>query len=134
AAGLSAELHQLKAVCRPAPVTADDVPPELRERYVGANGEYLVRAFARDSLWDYHALRKFTVAAAAADPEATGKAFRTLEGLRQMEVGFERAALYALAAIALVLLLDLRRLADLALGLLPLAAGVVLTFGVMGAV
>ncbi len=85
------------------------MPPELRERYVGANGEYLVRAFAKDSLWDYQALEQFTTAANAVDPEATGKAFRTLEGLRQMKIGFEWAAGYALAAIVLVLLLDLRR-------------------------
>ena len=109
AADLAADLHQLKAVSRPAPITLDDVPPELRERYVGANGEYLVRAFASDSLWDYAALERFTAAASTVDPEATGKAFRTLEGLRQMKGGFEWAALYALAAIVVVLLLDLRR-------------------------
>lgn len=132
AADLAAELHRLKAVARPEPITLDDVPRELRERYVGANGEYLVRAFAKDSLWDYHALERFTTAAGAADPDATGKAFRTLEGLRQMKVGFEWAAVYALAAIVLVLVLDLRRVADLALGLFPLAVGVVMTLGVMG--
>ena len=85
AADLAAELHQLKSVSRPAPITLDDVPPELRERYVGANGEYLVRAFARDSLWDYAALERFTKPPNTVDPEATGKSFRTLEGLRQMK-------------------------------------------------
>jgi hopanoid biosynthesis associated RND transporter like protein HpnN len=133
AADLAAELHQLKSVSRPAPIMPDEVPLELRERYLGVNGEHLVRAFARDSLWDYGALERFTNAAAAVDPEATGKSFRTLEGLQQMRRGFEHAALYALAAIVIVLLLDLRRLADLALGLFPLAVGVVLTLGVMGA-
>lgn len=129
---LAAELHQLKSVSHPVPVSDQDVPPELRERYVGANGEYLVRAFARDSLWDYDALERFTTAAGTVDPEATGKSFRTLEGLRQMKRGFEHAALYALAAIVLVLFLDLRRWTELALGLFPLAVGVVLTLGVMG--
>lgn len=131
-ADLAAELHQLASVSRPALVTLEDVPPELRERYVGANGEFLLRAFARDSLWDYAALERFTTAASTVDPEATGKSFRTLEGLRQMKRGFEHAALYALAAIVLVLMLDLRRFAELALGLFPLAVGVVLTLGVMG--
>jgi hypothetical protein len=131
-ADLAAELHQLKSVSRPMPVVAADVPAELRERYVGADGEYLVRAFARDSLWDYAALERFTTAASAADPEATGKSFRTLEGLRQMKRGFEHAALYALAAIVLVLFLDLRRWTEIALGLFPLAVGVVMTLGIMG--
>jgi uncharacterized protein len=131
-ADLAAELQELKGVSRPAPVTSADVPTELRERYVGAGGEYLIRAFARESLWDYAALERFTTAAAAVDPESTGKSFRTLEGLRQMKRGFEHAALYALAAIVLVFMLDLRSLTELALGLFPLVVGVVLSLGVMG--
>ena len=131
-ADLAAELHQLKDVTRPAPIALDDVPVEFRERYIGASGEYLVRAFAKESLWDYPALQRFTTAANTVDSEATGKSFRTLEGLHQMKVGFEHAAVYALAAITFVLMLDLRRVAELALGLFPLAVGVVLTLGVMG--
>ncbi len=132
AADLAADLNRLKAVSRPAPITLADLPPDLRERYVGANGEFLVRAFARESLWDHDALRRFTTATAAAHPEATGKSFRTLEGLDQMKRGFERAGLYALLAIVAVLLLDLRRFADLLLALAPLAAGAILTLGAMG--
>jgi hopanoid biosynthesis associated RND transporter like protein HpnN len=132
AADLAADLHQLKAVSRPAPIVLDDLPPGLRERYVGAHGEFLVRAFARDGLWDYPALERFTAEAATADPESTGKAFRTLEGLRQMKLGFEWAGAYALAAIVLVFLLDFRRVKAVLLGLFPLAAGVTLTLGVMG--
>ncbi|HEV3440443.1 MAG TPA: MMPL family transporter [Gemmata sp.] len=131
-ADLSSELHQLKAVSQPKPITLDDVPTELHERYIGAHGEYLVRAFARDSLWEYDSLQRFTIAATDADPEATGKAFRTLEGLRQMKLGFEKAALYALAAILIVLIFDLRRLQEIVLGLFPLAIGGLFTLGVMG--
>ena len=39
-------------------ITPADVPVELRERYLGANGEFLVRAFAKESLWDYAALKQ----------------------------------------------------------------------------
>lgn len=131
AADLADQLHALKAVSRPAPITLADVPAELRERFVGANGEYLVRAFAKASLWDFTALREFTAAAQAVDPEATGKSFRTLEGLRQMKIGFEWAGAYALAAIVLVLVLDFRRVGGLLLGLFPLAAGGALTLGLM---
>ena len=130
-ADLADQLHALRAVSRPAPITLDDVPLELRERFVGANGEYLVRAFAKESLWDYAALRAFTTAAQTVDPDATGKSFRTLEGLRQMKAGFEWAGAYALAAIVLVLALDFRRVTGLLLGLFPLAVGVALTLGLM---
>ena len=132
AADLAADLHQLRAVSNPKPITLADIPPDLRERYIGANGEFLVRAFARNSLWDYHALLGFTTAVEQADPAATGKAFRTREGLAQMKVGFEWAGVYALTAIVIVLLLDFRHLVDLGLALFPLGVGVVLTLGVMG--
>ncbi|VTT96935.1 hopanoid biosynthesis associated rnd transporter like protein : Protein export membrane protein, SecD/SecF family, putative OS=Blastopirellula marina DSM 3645 GN=DSM3645_16385 PE=4 SV=1: MMPL: MMPL [Gemmataceae bacterium] len=131
-ADLAVDLHQLKGVSTPAAITMADVPVPLAERYVGANGEFLVRAFARESLWDHDALTRFTAAASTVDAGATGKAYRTLEGLEQMRVGFEHAAGYALAAIVLVLLLDLRSVRELLLGLFPLAVGVVLTLGVMG--
>ncbi len=132
AADLAADLNRLKAVSHPDPITLADLPQELRERYIGANGEYLVRAFAKESLWDHDALVQFTNAVAAADANATGKAFRTREGLQQMKVGFEWAGVYALVAIVLILWLDLRRVADLLFGLFPLAVGAVLTLGVMG--
>jgi hopanoid biosynthesis associated RND transporter like protein HpnN len=131
ATDLAAELHALKSVARPAPIALADLPPELRERFVGAGGEFLVRAFARDSLWDYAALQRFTAAARTVDPEATGKSFRTLEGLRQMRSGFEWAGVYALAAIVLVLALDFRRATGVLLALFPLAAGVAFTLGLM---
>ncbi|HJZ56695.1 MAG TPA: MMPL family transporter, partial [Gemmataceae bacterium] len=132
AADLATDLNRLRAVSRPAPITLDDLPPELRERYVGANGEFLVQAFAKESLWDYPALQRFTTAASSADPEATGKAYRTIEGLRQMRSGFEWAGLYAVLAIVGVLLLDFRGVRGVLLGLFPLAVGAVLTAGVMG--
>jgi predicted RND superfamily exporter protein len=118
-------------VCRAPHPSRSTTSPELRERFVGANGEYLVRAFARESLWDYAALGQFTDASQAVDPNATGKAFRTLEGLRQMKSGFEWAGLYALVAIVLVLALDFRRAGGVLLGLFPLAVGIGLTLGLM---
>lgn len=131
-ADLANDLNRLKAVSRPAPILETDLPVELRERYIGANGEYLVRAFAKESLWDYASLRHFTEAVErGADPAATGKAFRTQEGLQQMKVGFEWAGVYALIAIVIVLALDLRSVKDLLLGLFPLAVGVTLTLGCM---
>ena len=130
-ADLANDLNRLKAVSRPAPILESDLPTELRERYIGANGEYLVRAFAKDSLWDYDSLTGFTAAVEQADPAATGKAFRTREGLQQMKLGFEWAGVYALIAIVVVLALDLRSVRDVLLGLFPLAVGVVLTLGCM---
>jgi uncharacterized protein len=129
---LLADLQQLRAVSHPTIITLDDLPANFRERYIGKNGEFLVRAFASKSLWELSALEEFTISAASVDSNSTGKSFRTLEGLRQMRTGFERAGLLALGVIIAVLWLDFRRLRSVILGLFPLLVGVVATLGVMG--
>ena len=131
-ADLLADLRLLKEVSQPKPIATNDLPVEFRERYIGKNGEYLVRAFAKESLWDFPALERYTDAAKTVDPEATGKSYRTLEGLRQMKDGFERAGLFAVIVIVIVLWLDLRGLRPLLCGLFPLVIGIVATLGVMG--
>ena len=49
-----------------------------------------------------------------------------------MKNGFQRAGLYALLVIVLVLLLDFRSLRHTLIALAPLALGVLLTLGIMG--
>lgn len=128
---LAEDLHKLRDVSTPRPLTVDDLPPELRERYIGKNGKWLLRIFARDCLWDYHPLRTFTAQIHTVDPEATGKPFSTLAGLRGMKHGFQWAGFYALGVIVVVLLLDFRDPRLVLLALAPLAMGVLLAVGVM---
>jgi hopanoid biosynthesis associated RND transporter like protein HpnN len=132
AADLLADLYRLRDVATPAPITLADLPPALRERYVGASGSWLVQAYAKDDLWDIAPLERFCAAARTVDAEATGKPFGTLEGLRSMQQGFTRAGIYALAVIVAVLALDFRSVRHTALALVPLAVGVVWLLGVMG--
>jgi hypothetical protein len=131
-ADLCEDLHRLRDVSRPARITLDDLPIPLRERYVSDNGRWLLRVFGRDSLWEFDSLARFTASLQTVDPGVTGKPFTTLEGLRSMKRGFERAGLYAFLAIVAVLVLDFRRGRELLFGLFPLAVGVLLTLGVMG--
>ena len=67
---------------------------------------WLLRVFAKDCLWDFEPLEHFTQQIARVDPEATGKPFSTVEGLRAMKDGFQRAGLYALLVIVAVLFVD----------------------------
>src|SRR6516162_5602699 len=109
-----------------------DMPPDLRERYVGQSGKWLLRVFAKDSLWDFEPLRHFTKRIQAVDPEATGKPFGTVEGLLAMKEGLQRAGVYSLLVIVIVLAADFRKPARVLLALMPLAIGVVLLLGLMG--
>jgi hypothetical protein len=132
AGDLAEDLHRLREVSTPEPIAVADLPPELRERYIGKNGKWLLRAFAKDCLWDFEPLEHFTQQIQTVDPEATGKPFATVEGLRAMKNGFQWAGVYALLAIIAVLAMDFRSLKNIMIALTPLAMGVALTLGIMG--
>jgi hopanoid biosynthesis associated RND transporter like protein HpnN len=129
---LAEGLHRLRAVSTPTPITLEDLPQALRERHVGRSGKWLVRVFARNCLWDFAPLEQFTKEVKAVDPEATGKPFGTVEGLKAMKNGLERAGLYAFLVIVLVLWVDFRTPRRMLLALTPLLVGVLLALGVMG--
>jgi hypothetical protein len=129
---LAESLHHLRDVAHPALITLADLPPALRERYIGKSGTWLLRVFARDDLWDFEPLEQFTRTIREVDAEATGKPFGTVEGLKAMKNGLERAGLYAFAVIVLVLWVDFRRLRTTLLALTPLVLGVVLSVGMLG--
>src|SRR5262249_36056720 len=52
AGDLLEDLHRLRDVSTPAAITLADLPPALRERFIGGTGKWLVQAYARDGLWD----------------------------------------------------------------------------------
>ncbi|HXG11116.1 MAG TPA: MMPL family transporter [Gemmataceae bacterium] len=132
AGDLAEDLHRLRDVSTPIPIAVADLPPALRERYIGSSGKWLLRIFAADCLWEHDALVHFVEEIRKVDPEATGKPFLTLEGLEAMKSGFQWASVYALAAIATVLLLDFRSVRHTFWALAPLALGTVATLGVLG--
>jgi hopanoid biosynthesis associated RND transporter like protein HpnN len=126
------DMHRLREVSTPAAITLADLPPSLRERYIGKTGKWLLRVFARDCLWDHEPLRQFVEDIRTIDPEATGKPFGTLEGLQSLRSGFQWAGLYALVAIFLIFLADFRKPRYILWAFAPLGMGVLISLGVMG--
>ncbi|MFO0878477.1 MAG: MMPL family transporter [Gemmataceae bacterium] len=129
---LAEGLHQLRDVSTPKAITLDDLPAAVRERYVGKSGTWLLRVFAREDLWDYEPLEQFTHLIRKVDPQSTGKPFGTVEGLKAMKNGLQRAGIYAFLVIVLVLWLDFRTLGRTLCAAMPLILGVFLTLGVLG--
>ena len=129
---LAADLHRLRDVSTPMPLTVTDLPAAFRERYIGRTGKWLVQVFGKDCLWDFEPLAHFVQRIQSVDPEATGKPFSTVEGLRAMKNGFQWAGLYAFCAIVLVLLWDFRDWRQTVIALSPLAMGIALALGIMG--
>jgi uncharacterized protein len=132
AADLAADLHRLRDVATPAPIAVADLPETLRQRYIGKSGQWLLQVFGKESLWDYEPLDHFAQQIASVDPEATGKPFATIEGLRAMKDGFQWAGVYAFGAIVAVLLLDFRNVRRTLIALSPLVLGITVALGIMG--
>jgi len=132
AGSLAEDLYRLRDVSTPTPITVADLPPDLRVRYIGRSGKWLLQVFAKDCLWDFEPLEHFTRQILTVDSEATGKPFGTVEGLRSMKSGFQWAGVYALLVITAVLGIDFRGLRNILIALTPLAMGVLLSLGILG--
>jgi uncharacterized protein len=132
AGDLAEDLHRLREVATPQPITLADLPPAFRDRYVGKSGKWLLRVFASQSLWEFPELEQFTQQIHAVDPTATGKPFGTVEGLRAMKDGLQRAGIYAFLVIVAVLWIDFRSWKRTAVAVAPLVLAVIFSLGILG--
>jgi hopanoid biosynthesis associated RND transporter like protein HpnN len=120
------------AVLRPAQLTLADLPPELRERVVSAQGVFAVYAYPREDLWDPAALARFHDFMVSVDPRATGVPVMVHRSIGTMRRGFGRALVYALVTVFFFVALDLRRPGSILLAFLPVGVGCAWGAGVCG--
>jgi hopanoid biosynthesis associated RND transporter like protein HpnN len=102
------------------PVTPDDVPSYLRERFVGKSGRYLLQIFARDNIWEREPMQTFVRQLQTVDADITGPPVVALYSIQNMQRGYVLGGVYALITIVGVTLVHFRRLKPTWLALLPL--------------
>ena len=134
AGDLLSRLHALAGVADPEPPALADLPPSLVERFVGSSGRHLLKIYGRGDIWNFESLEKFVRDVRSVDPRATGNPVQAYEGSREMKRSYEQAGLYSLVVILAVLWLDFRSVKHALLAALPLALGLLQTFGLMGLV
>ena len=125
------KIADLKRSVHPDPVNEDDLPQDLKDRFVSTDGKYLLLVYPSINIWEREAMEKFLYEMRRIDPDVTGNAVHMFESSRLMIDAYVRAGLYALAAIFLYLMLTLRNLKTTLLVMLPTLAGAVLTLGLM---
>lgn len=103
---LLAQFQAIGAASNPEEVTAEDLPAELRTRFVSPDGKWLLQIFPKDQIWDMEPLEQFVKEVRSVDPEATGTPLQNYEAARQIKQSYEICALYALGVILITLLLD----------------------------
>jgi hypothetical protein len=129
---LRKQLAPLLAAANPEPPSWNDLPPGLVHRFVGPSGKHLLKVYCKGDIWQPGAMERFVGELRSVDPAVTGNPVQIYEASRQMKRSYEQAAVYALAAIVVLVLIDLGSFGCTFLALLPLGAGMVQLFGLMG--
>ena len=114
------DLDQLRKSLAPQPVTIKTLPQNLVRDWLLPDGRARIEALPKGDPNDTNVLRRFATAILRAEPTATGPAISYYESGKAVTAAFIEAGILALAAIAILLFIALRRVTDVLLTLIPL--------------
>ncbi len=122
-----------------APLSLDDLPPSLRDRFVGVNGKFLLQVFPKKDVWQRENQKEFVESLRRAlDPDdtnhpiITGTPVQLFEYESLLKDSYVTAAWYSLFAIALMVLIHFRSFIAVFLALIPVGLGTLWLAGLMG--
>lgn len=125
-------LRALREFSDPAPPALEDLPLQLTDRYLGENGKYLIKVYAKGNIWDLDRLGQFVREVESVDPRVTGHPVQTFYASQHMQMSYIWSGGYALVAVFLLLLLDFRNLRHTLLAMTPLCLGFLQMCGLIG--
>lgn len=126
-ADIASKLSLLRDNLYPTPITLQDIPAYLLQRYVGQDGRYLIHLSARQNIWERESMEAFVTQLQLVDADITGPPVIAWHAMRQMQQGYARGGLYALGVILSIALVLFRRLKPALFALLPLLVGAMWT-------
>jgi hypothetical protein len=125
-APLKVALDGLQTSLQAEPITDMTLPPDLTQQWLKPDGRARVEVYPKGDPNDNEVLRQFARAVLAVVPDATGGPISILESGNTVIRAFIEAGGWALASIAFLLWIVLRRFTDVLLTLIPLlVAGIV---------
>jgi predicted RND superfamily exporter protein len=124
---LRLDLQRLRAMLQPETVTIQSLPEDLRSDWLRPNGTARVEVLPKGDPSDSSAMAAFARAVLSVAPTASGTSITLLQSRRTVVHAFIEAGLYAVAAIAVILLITLRRFTDVLLTLVPLLVAAAVT-------
>lgn len=114
------------------PPTIEDLPENLRMRYVTPDGHYKLSISAERNIWEKEHLEEFLNDTNKVAPEMIGHPVVQEHILEAFNRAFERTPWFTLLGVLSVMAIYLRNLKSVALALLPTATGVLVIFAAMG--
>ena len=125
------KFQRLQGNLNPTPIGVDDVPSELRRKFISDRGHFLLQIHPAVDIWERDGARRFVGELRDVDASVTGTPVITYEVIALMERAYTQGTLYAIVLVSGFAFAMLRRLRETALALLPLALGLVWTGGLM---
>ena len=110
-----------------------DLPPSLRNMFIGVNGKFLVQIYPKKDAWQRDNQKEFIDQVRKVDPNLTGMPVQLFEYTELLKESYVQAAKYSLIAIVVLVLFHFRSISSVVLSLLPVAIGSLWLGGLMGA-
>jgi hopanoid biosynthesis associated RND transporter like protein HpnN len=124
---LPMQLAHLRLALNAEPITLSSIPPDFARDWVLPDGEARVQVNPKPEAQTPSGLRTFVKQVTAVAPNAGGSAVTIVATADTIVGAFRQAAIYAVIAIAVILLGLLRRVLDAALVMAPLLMSALLT-------
>jgi hopanoid biosynthesis associated RND transporter like protein HpnN len=121
------QLDSLRDALNAKGVSLQSLPDSIKRDWVSPNGQVRIQVSPTVNEQDTAGLRKFVQAVQRVAPDAGGPAVTTIASADTIMQAFELAATLAIIAIAVVLMLVIRRVKDAGIVLLTLAMSALLT-------
>jgi uncharacterized protein len=121
------QLESLRDALSAQSVTLATLPESIKRDWVSPNGQVRIQVSPTVSEQDTAGLRRFVEAVQRVAPDAGGPAVTTIASADTIMNAFKQAAALAIVAIAIVLLLAIRRLKDVGIVLMTLGMSALLT-------
>jgi hypothetical protein len=114
-------------------VTVEDLPPALRNMFIGTTGKFLLQIYPKKDVWKRENQKEFIDQVRdKVNPNLTGMPVQLYEYTELLKKSYVQAAWYSLAAIVVLILFHFRSVSSVILSLLPVAVGSLWLGGVMG--
>jgi uncharacterized protein len=125
------KFYSLQRNLHPRPVTLADIPDEMRRKFIGASGRFLIHVHPKVDIWEREGAEQFVRELRTVDTDVTGTPIITFEAIRLMERAYLQGTVYAFVLVGALTFAMLRRVRETLLAVLPLGLGLMWTVGLM---
>jgi predicted RND superfamily exporter protein len=113
-------------------LTADDLPPALKNRFIGVTGKHLIQIYPKNDVWEHDVQEKFVHELQTVDPKVTGTPVQLYYYTDLLRSAYVHASGWALLAILILVFIHFRSLSAVLLAMLPVGIGALWMVGFMG--